>query len=183
MINPDKIIQEILQQFKTLKPADTNKWNKTQRTRKVLTALCKIGKETFHCSVYASRHFVHEQYRNGGEWLYDITWCEYKNSLLKSVPLVAECEWGTLGAIKDDFDKLILARAAVRVMVYDGGYSKDGAEGIANDLCRRVGAFEGNRPGDTYLLAGYDKDESSSWFRYFKILVDDPGQQPVLERL
>ena len=181
MINPDKIIQEILQRFKTLERADISKWNKTQRTSKVLTALCKIGKE--HCSVFASRHFVDEQHRNGGEWLYDITWCEYKNKLLQSVPLVAECEWGTLGAIKDDFDKLILARAAVRVMVYDGGYSKDGAEGIANDLCRRVGAFEGNRPGDTYLLAGYDKDESSSWFRYFKILVDDPGQQPVLERL
>lgn len=183
MINPDKIIQEILQQFKTLKPADTNKWNKTQRTRKVLNALCEIGQKTCGCSVFASRHFVDEQNRNGGEWLYDITWCEYKNELLQSVPLVAECEWGTLGAIKDDFDKLILARAAVRVMVYDGGYSTDGAEGIANELCRRVGAFEGNRPGDTYLLAEYDKDESPLWFRYFKILVDDPGQQPVLERL
>ena len=183
MINPDKIIQEILQQFKTLKPADTNKWNKTQRTRKVLNALCEIGQKTFGCSVFASRHFVDEQYRNGGEWLYDITWCEYKNNLLQSVPLVAECEWGTLGALKDDFDKLIVARAAVRVMVYHGGYSKDGAEGIANDLCRRVGAFEGNRPEDTYLLAEYDKDESSRPFRYFKILVDDPGQQPVLERL
>ena len=183
MMSPDKIIQEILQQFKTLKPADTNKRNKTQRTRKVLNALCKTGKETFHCSVFASRHFVDEQHRNGGEWLYDITWCEYKNKLLQSVPLVAECEWGTLGAIKDDFDKLIVARAAVRVMVYDGRHSTDGAEGIANDLCRRVGAFEGNRPGDTYLLAEYDKDESSRSFRYFKILVDDPGQQPVLERL
>lgn len=182
MINPDKITREILQQFKTLKQADISKRNKTQRTSKVLTALCRVAPQ-FGYAAWASSHFVDKQYKEGGEWLYDVTWCEYKNNLLKSVPLVAECEWGVLGAMKDDFEKLILARAAVRVMVYDGGYSKDGAEGIANELCRWVGAFEGNRPGDTYLLAGYEKDESTWRFRYFKILVDDPGQQPVLERL
>ncbi len=42
-----------------------------------------------------------EAYRDGGEWLYDVTWLEYEKSgrgELVDAPLVAECEWGDLGS-------------------------------------------------------------------------------------
>ena len=176
-MNPDEIILAVLEEFRTLEQTDVSQW-----TSAVLTSLCSLGKKNkYH--VYADSRFVDEQYRHGGEWLYDTIWCDYEGDFLKSVPLAAECEWGAFGNIKDDFEKLIQARAAVRVFVFDGGYCENGAEALANKLCDWVGAFEGRQKGDTYLLAGYEKDESAWWFRYFKILVDDPGQQPVLERL
>ena len=50
--------------------------------------------------------------RDYGEWLYDVTWLKYDcNYRVIDVPLVAECEWGRLENIYDDFDKLLLARA------------------------------------------------------------------------
>ena len=180
MMNPDKIIQEILGEFKALERTDTSRWEKDQWTQAVLTALCCVGRR-FGFTTWASK--VDDQYKNGGEWLYDMTCCEYEKDFLKSVPVVAECEWGNLGDIKDDFEKLILARAAVRVFVFDGMYCKNGAEALANKFCDWVGAFEGSQKGDTYLLVGYEEDEKDWCFRYFNILVNDPGQQPVLKRL
>ena len=182
-MNPEDIIQALLKKFKKLEVSDTSEWNQTQWTSAVLTPLCRIGQKEFDCSVYASSNFVDKEHKDGGEWLYDVTWCKYEDDFLKSVPVVAECEWGDVPQIKDDFEKLILARAAVRVFVFDGGYCKNGAEALANRFCDWVGAFEGSQKGDTYLLVGYERDEKSWRFRYFNILVNDPGQQPVLTRL
>ena len=186
MMNPDEIIQALLKEFKNLEDTDTSGWNQTQWTSEVMTALCKIGRKNKYY-VYASSNFVDKQEKCGGEWLYDVIWCKYERKyekdFLKSIPVVAECEWGNLAQIKDDFEKLILARAAVRVFVFDGGYCKKGAEALANKFCDWVGAFEGSQKGDTYLLVGYEKDEKSWWFRYFKVLVNASNQQPTLNRL
>ena len=185
MMEPDKVIQVLLEEFKAMESDEPSKFDQsTSRwTSTVLTLLCRIGKDQFDYLVYASSNFVDKEYKSGGEWLYDVTWCEYEGDFLKSAPLVAECEWGNLGNIKDDFEKLILARAAVRVFVFDGGYCENGAEALANKFCDWVGAFEGSQKGDTYLLVGYERDEKIWCFRYFNILVDDPGQQPMLQRL
>ena len=183
-MNPDKIIQALLEKFKTMVRDEPSKMDQhtSQWTSSVLTALCSAGRQLGY-SVWASSNFVDKQDKDGGEWLYDVTWCEYENNFLKSVPVVAECEWGALGYIKDDFEKLILARAAVRVLVFEGKYCKNGAEALANKFCDWVGAFEGSQKGDTYLLVGYEEDEKNWCFQYFKIPVNDPDQQPVLERL
>ena len=187
MMNPDEIILKILEEFKTMERNEPDKIEQStsQWTSSILTALCRIGKEQeqFNYSVHASTNFVDKQYKHGGEWLYDVIWCEYEGDFLKSVPLAAECEWKNRGHIKDDFEKLIQSRAAVRVFVFNGGYSENGAEVLANKLCDWVGAFEGRQKGDTYLLVGYESDKKSWWFRYFNILVDDPSRQPVLIKL
>src|SRR5690348_17184672 len=60
-----------------------------------------------------------------GEWLYDICWLDYalgKDGVplhLKRVRLAAECEWGNPGDVEDDFEKLLAARADIRVMVFE----------------------------------------------------------------
>lgn len=184
MMNPGEIIPKILEQFKMMELNEPDKIEQStsQWTSSILTALCRIGKDLGY-SVHASTNFVDKQYKNGGEWLYDVIWCEYKEKKLKSVPLAAECEWKNHGHIKDDFEKLLQARAAVRVFVYNGGYSENGAEVLANEIRDWVGAFEGTQQGDTYLLVGYESDKKSWWFRYYSILVDDPGRQTVLKRL
>ena len=91
-------------------------------TKAVKTKLCEIGRE-FGCKVCASG--VEKADRDYGEWLYDVTWLEYEKigrGELVDAPLVAECEWGNFDAIVEDFEKLLLAREGVRLMVFDGNY-------------------------------------------------------------
>ena len=49
-------------------------------TKAVKTKLCEIGRSRFGCRVYARTNEVDEAYRDGGEWLYDVTWLEYEKS-------------------------------------------------------------------------------------------------------
>ena len=85
---------------------------------------------------------VDEADRDYGEWLYDVTWLKYERqrdglewpaTALIEAPLVAECEWGrgkNLEYIVEDFEKLLLARADVRLMIFDGNH-KPGSKEIA----------------------------------------------------
>ena len=181
MMNPDKIIQEILKDFKTLKSTLADEWRQPIWTKAVLTSLCRAG-SCLDFTVWAAH--VDKQDKTGGEWLYDVTWCEADDkNFLKSVPMVAECEWGDLDKIEEDFQKLLLARAAVRVMIFEGKWLKGGSEAIANKLRDWVGAFEGSRKGDNYLLVAYEVNDGVWYFSYYNILVDDPGYPPILKSL
>ena len=82
-------------------------------TKDIKTKLCEIGRDEFRCKACASD--AAESKRDFPEWLYDVTWLEYAaDGPLVDAHLVAECEWGNLGNIDDDFEKLLLARASVR---------------------------------------------------------------------
>ena len=137
-------------------------------TKAVKTKLCEIGRE-FGCTVCASG--VEKADRDYGEWLYDVTWLEYKKSGLTELvdaPLVAECEWDGFAAIVEDFEKLLLVRAGVRLMIFDGNY-KPGSKEIAAQLAGRVREFNGSRAEDTYLLAAWERNANGWSFRYFTI--------------
>ena len=81
-----------------------------------------------------------------GEWLYDVSWLHGKR-WLRSVPMVAECEWGNFGDIEDDFQKLLVPRASLRVMVCDGWWLPDDNNGkvTADRLAQSVCEFESSR--------------------------------------
>ena len=86
-------------------------------------------------------------------------------------PLVAECEWGGEEEIDDDFQKLLLARATVRLMIFDGTFER-GSPGIADHLARQAGRFNRSRDEDAWLLAAWERSEERDvgWrFRYFSI--------------
>ena len=137
-------------------------------SKAVKTALCHIGRDDFRYHVYARD--VDEECTNGGEWLYDVTWLEYgqpayarpRPGELTAAPLVAECEWGNKGDIEDDFEKLLLARAGVRVMIFDGGIH---TPRITELLARKVREFNGSRAEDAWLLAAWK--EHHGGFHYF----------------
>ena len=58
---------------------------------------------------------------DGREWLYDVTCLTYDDDkFLSRAVLVAECEWGSEQDICDDSQKLLVANADIRVMVFDG---------------------------------------------------------------
>ena len=171
-------------------------------TSAVLTKLCRIGRK-FGCKVGAEKSKVAKDQRDFGEWLYDVTWLRYDNDYhdkhLIEVPLVTECEWASKGtprekfsAVKEDFHKLLLARASVRLMVYpyyacDGDINgkepgdqtrrENAARNVAERLAESVREFRYRQEDDAWLLVGgvWNKDD---WFRYFTIrngqVVDFP---------
>ena len=143
----------------------------TDWTKGINTTLCELGHELGYQVGAKGLDFGY------GEWLYDVTWLEYsrgyqpslENRLL-DVHLVAECEWGNRPNIKDDFEKLLLARASVRLMIYDGNYDP-GSAAIAKSLEEYVRGFRRGHPTDVWLLAAWERDaDAGTWsFRYFPL--------------
>ena len=83
--------------------------------------------------------------------------------------IVAECEWKSFEYIVEDFEKLLLARASVRLMIFDGNY-KPGSKGIAARLAKRIREFKGTRYEDAWLLAAFEGLDDGRWrFRYFPV--------------
>lgn len=88
-----------------------------------------------------------------GEFLYDVTWLKLlPDGHLQDVPLVAESEWGNGKAVETDFDKLLLTRAAHRLMVFDGTRIANCTEFIGQ-LRERVRQFGRTGKNDRYLFA------------------------------
>lgn len=52
------------------------------------------------------------------EWLFDQTWFRNENGMLREVGLVLESEWGDFPEVRYDFEKLLVARAPLKVMIY-----------------------------------------------------------------
>ncbi|HWA26868.1 MAG TPA: hypothetical protein VG734_14510 [Lacunisphaera sp.] len=52
------------------------------------------------------------------EWLFDQTWFHNGNGMLREVGLVLESEWGNFQEVRYDFEKLLVARAPMKVMIY-----------------------------------------------------------------
>ena len=168
-----RAVREGLNSLEVAKDKSNTEW-----TKAVKTELCKIGQDRFGCKVCASG----VDKADFGEWLYDVTWLEYEKNdrgelvNLVDAPLVAECEWGNKGDIKDDFEKLLLARAGVRLMIFDGNYElcEPCSEEIAKRLAEKVREFKGSHAEDVWLLAAWEKSNlatSDDWwrFRYFTI--------------
>ena len=147
-------------------------------TKEIKTRLCRIGKEKLGYYTCASQ--VDKKFVDHGEWLFDVAWLDWekKDKKLKSVPLVVESEWGDLDHIRDDFQKLLVARADIRLMVCDAGWVGKGdgrAKETAKQLRAWINAFKGNQPGDTYLLVAWKRDANSKRWRShrYRITVDD----------
>ena len=139
-----KIIRAVEEGLKSLRvpiAAPTKKW-----TKAVTTELCRIGRDSFGCKVYAEG--MPRNKKDGGEWLYDVTWLEYEE--------------------RGDGEKLLLARAGVRVMIVDGGVEPD-SQRIADWLAGKVKKFKGSRADDAWLLAVVEQSDDGWSFRYFQL--------------
>ena len=141
-------------------------------TLDVKTALGITGKahDCWVCSAGVPAHAC-----DSGEWLYDVAWLSYQpdgEEYLLSADLVVECEWNPgFDHLDEDFQKLLLARATVRLMIFDGGNAA-GANRLANHLARQVAAFRCSRDDDVWLLAAWvgDPGKERGWsFRWFTV--------------
>ena len=125
-------------------------------TEAVKTALCRACK-TINDDVLTFAAGVADELVDGGEWLYDVTGLLYdipvENCFSRTV-LVAECEWGNKLNIENDFQKLLLARADVRVMVFDGTW-KPGYKKLFEIFETNIENNQQAEPGDLWLFAAW----------------------------
>ena len=98
----------------------------------------------------------------GGEWLYDVTGLLYdipdNDNCFSRTVLVAESEWGPQLEILNDFQKLLLARADVRVMVFDGTRNP-GYQVLFEIFEANIDNNEQAEPGDIWLFAAWTPED------------------------
>lgn len=102
------------------------------------------------------------QWYSGGEWMFDLAWivqqaagpAEYARTI--GLPLVLECEWLGWRDVWDDFDKLLVARAGLRVFIF----SRDATtpEHAADILLNRARAFVEATESDGWLICEWTRD-------------------------
>ncbi len=166
-----------------INPEIAEGWNDAQWTNAVLNSLCELGSGEFKCNVWTTGH---PECANGGEWLYDQTWTFPKSGDWNngwSIPMIAECEWGNLDKIREDFEKLPQARADLRVMIIDVDRWNYNANEVAQRLRDWARLFQGSKPNDLYLIVMYEKKPNAgAWnWRFFTIRCRRFGRPPKLK--
>jgi hypothetical protein len=102
------------------------------------------------------------------EWLYDLVWYrEDSRRRLSEVGLVLESEWiiDPLG-IKYDFEKLLVAKAPLKVMICQSkGSAGASASTTLTSLEDSINAFHAGVATEVYLLAVFDHSKNAFDYR------------------
>ena len=170
----ENLVETIMTRLKNLDNfADITKKKKTIAVK---TALCTECKKTDGVYTYATPRV--KCGACGAEWLYDVTALLYdipdQNCFSRTV-LVAECEWGPNLEIMNDFQKLLLARADVRVMVFDGTWNP-GYQELFKIFETNIANNHQAELGDIWLFAAWTSDR----WRFRRIdVVAFPNRQDI----
>jgi hypothetical protein len=133
--------------------------------------LARLGDEMDYAVCTSGAVRANPQGQPWPDWLYDLTWLKMVDGgkHLARVPLVLEAEWHSHRGeqIDADFQELLLARADLRVMVFQQRKAS-AVQTVMDDLERQAKAFEATGSGDLYLLCGYDWEDTRRFaFRTF----------------
>lgn len=152
----DQMVAQIVSALRSSFDAcDREVWcrDRTNRTSIVKNALGNLGHE-LGFEVCAAGYPGADE----GEWLYDMSWFTLdhaRGGFLLTQPMVLESEWSPNLIMDDDFQKLVQARADVRVWVFAAANADEVREHI--DRCReQAQVFTGRTGGDRYVCAGFD---------------------------
>lgn len=157
-------IKEALDRVST--DSENTTWNNTEWTTQVKKALVSLAR-LHNLKTYASGCGA-----DGKEWLHDFAAMgyEYNPVKLSKMALIAESEWLTgTNEIEDDFLRLVVSRADLRVMIFQSD-TTIGFESIAATLLALAQGFELSRTDDLYLLACWVK--SSRRFEYLSFRTE-----------
>jgi hypothetical protein len=104
-----------------------------------------------------------------GGWLYDLIWYENDDTgQLKSLPLVLESEWDkNYDGIKYDFEKLLIARAKYKIMIFQAKREK--VSQYFKQLQSGIEAFHVASEDESYLLMCFDEDNWAFQIKTIKI--------------
>jgi hypothetical protein len=114
-------------------------------TRAVKNAVGRVGKSLGY-RVYGAQC----EFEANGEWLFDLSWIEERRGIVVDIPLVLESEWDPRG-ILDDFQKILVSRAAHRVLVC-WQPTPQAWKHCENQLLNQIERYRGTQKDDRYLL-------------------------------
>ena len=152
-------------------------WNDGPWTQRIKEQLVRIahGQDYMACAFGIPKNAPEECQPDWPEWLYDVTWLDghydgaAKRFTIYRVPVIAEIEWGNGGDVWDDFQKLPIARAGLRIMIFN-----EHPDMGADNLVWQIEHFAGTSKGDRYLLASY-----SSQTRRFNVVEHEATGLPL----
>ena len=162
----DQIKSELTQIAVRLESRPAN--DRKRWTNAILRAICSVGNAQKY-SVYAhgAANFSTPEIHAGGEWLFDCTWIKYESDSetkrLRRLVLAAECEFDPLDKVADDFEKLIVANADIKLTIFIAPNEKQATEDVQY-LMRHAHACEQGSLGK-YRFAVFVTDENQ--FRFF----------------
>ena len=92
----------------------------------------------------------------GSEWLFDACWLRYgkdKDQTTRNLVLAAECEWWARTPFqhRNDFDKLVVAKADLRLLICEVWAEKD-VKPLVDAFKRYASDFNGSK-GDKYMIS------------------------------
>lgn len=104
-----------------------------------------------------------------GGWLYDLTWYRNgPNDHLRELGLVLESEWRrNLEFIKFDFEKLLAAKAPIKVLVFQD--CNGNLPQLWSFLETGIACFKPQGLHETYILAAYQEDKHEFTVRTIKV--------------
>ena len=118
-------------------------------TREVKSKVAKLAQDAGD-QAYASGadHVEREK-----EWLYDLTWLKYPSGRIERSVVALESEWvRDRKGIDSDFQKLLLVRADLRVMIFAADNVED-AGGKTKHMIDQIKVFQQSEKGDRYLFS------------------------------
>jgi len=148
-IDPKTIATEIINAVRREKDSSPG-W-----TRAVKEALWRCGEER-GLSVYTGLRLPEKQ---SYEWLLDVVWY---NRITCSVSLAVESEWGNEGDVLDDFSKLLVVKAPLKVMIYFA-YKGSFVERFEKEY---LSAFDHHVKCEQYLLIQFQGPKNDRVYLY-----------------
>jgi hypothetical protein len=160
----EKKISNVLQDVAKLaltSKSQGKRWLYGKWTEEIKTGLVKLGHENgYEASANKCKN------ADCKEWLFDLAWYKYDTKRrMDDLFFVMECEWGKEDDIREDFEKLLIARSRYRLMIFNGNT----LEKIANSLKDRINIFKGSQKGDRYLFAGWGCNNQK--YEFFQHIV------------
>ena len=133
-------------------------------TKKIKESLVELGNKR-GLSCYASG----VENVSSGEWLYDLCWISYRDDTnVGYIELAMESEWiPSLKEIRDDFVKLVQARAGLRLMIWQAETRGD-MDDIVRELINQIHCFEFTRHSDAYLLSCWIAEEQGFCHKFYE---------------
>ncbi len=136
--------------------------------------LTKLGKQLGYKVRGAQPRSTPRDYFEDG-WLWDLTWVDLrdgKDNYLLDLPLVVESEWSPdlESEIIWDFQKLLVSRARLRVMIISAARSHVVAQNV-DRIGEAIRTYSASTTGDRYLVAVWNSDPAVMRFEFRSIVV------------
>ena len=163
------ILEQIIISLNDYSKTITKSTSYKEVTETLKTLFAQQGITQGYCTAAHRNLLVHTDfYYDEGEWLFDLVWYKMKDDddqIMTDIPLVLESELSdkTLGGLKVDFDKLLVAPASTKVFVTTHYFLEE----KCNYIQKAIRFFNGFPVGEILYLIIWDESEGDFQLKTF----------------